>query len=123
MIVPIPTHATLIAHLREQNVGEAIIERIVRLNPVLERGKMLRGYHRTPTAQLMFWTRGFVSRTRFCRRYGREAWDRIPPGCFVKHGKRKYLPREAMEDQVWHARADDPAWFLKPRKLRGPGWW
>jgi len=45
----------------------------------------------------------YVGKGAFIRMHGRSAWERIPSSYRVKHGKREYVAREAIDDNVWLA--------------------
>lgn len=70
---------------RTQNVRE----RIQRLNPNGPAdGVMIRGYH--PTNDSWFWMcRDVMRKGRFIKRFGREAWAKLPRQAIVKTGRRE----------------------------------
>lgn len=81
---------TLEINLRAAHVSPAIIERVLRLNPNPESGTKLRGIHYKDAAHSYRFAR-FVSKGRFIRRYGREAFERIPTRELHKDGRRIYV--------------------------------
>lgn len=89
-------------HLREmlgrRHVSPAIIDRVVRLNPQHVRGQNLRGIHYKPNPR---WLSGWYGKGEFIAKHGAEAWARIPKACKHKQGRREFVSREAVQDQVW----------------------
>lgn len=83
--------------LRARKVSEAIIERILRLNLEPRPGERLRGLHYKDG---WFWglPRGLIQKGAVLRRYGYEAWERIPRASWVKNGRRVWVPFWAVED-------------------------
>jgi hypothetical protein len=76
--------------LRARKVGEAIIERVLRLNPEPRVGVRLRGLHYKEGAAWGL-PRGLIQKGEVLRRYGREAWARIPRERWVKDGRRVWV--------------------------------
>lgn len=87
--------------LRSRGVGRAIIDRVLRLNPNPREGQRLRGIHFKQTYRVRRFFMDFVSKGEFIRQYGRPVWDRIPMAYIEKDGKRSYVSRRAVEDNVW----------------------
>lgn len=86
--------------MKQRDIGQAVISRVVRLNPTYHEGCRIRGAHGL-TSKSYRSMRGDVSKGTVIRKFGRQAWDRMPPDCVIKEGKRAYITREAFEDNVW----------------------
>lgn len=78
-----------------------MIARVVRLNPDYQEGAWCRGTRHAMTARRMMFERGLVSKARFIRDHGRDAWSRFPHQALAKEGRRKYVRAEAVVDRVW----------------------
>lgn len=83
--------------LRRMHVHPDIIARVLRLNPNPMHGDRLRGIHYKDGAHGYRFAR-FMSKGRFIRRYGREAFERIPPRELHKDGKRAYIAAQTARD-------------------------
>lgn len=77
------------SQLREAKVSEAIIERVMRLNPDPHPGARLRGIHYKRAFGPSRYE-GWCSRSQVIREYGRDAWDEIDPRYLRKHGRRQF---------------------------------
>lgn len=80
--------------------------RILRLNPSLEQGRMIRGYrsHRRSTNVAT----GNLGKGYFIKKYGREAWAALPRCCIIHDGHRKAIRYEDEVDRIWMMPADHP---------------
>jgi hypothetical protein len=83
--------------LEDRGVAPEIIDRVMRLNPVLVEGQILRGLHYKAQDDPRF-THGFVAKGDFIRRFGRDAFERLSPrrDC-IKRGRRVYVTRAAVQ--------------------------
>jgi hypothetical protein len=88
----------IVKRLRERHVNEAIIDRVVQLNPRPMLGDRLRGLHRKRTLRNS-WDMNVVTRREFDRRWGDGACRRLKPFDFVKAGgKRRWISGSAYSD-------------------------
>lgn len=76
--------------LGERHVSPAIIERVLRLNPEPEEGRLLRGIHYKGQRDPRVWF-GMIGKGAFIRRCGRAAYDALPREAKYKDGRREYL--------------------------------
>jgi hypothetical protein len=87
-----PQLAALVDALRARKISEAIIERVIRLNPNFNPGCYARGLHLTGREKAeMFWMSGSIQKGEFIQRYGREAFASIPSDGLCKRGRRVYV--------------------------------
>lgn len=87
-----------IRHLRARGVSEAILERVIRLNPNPVEGERLRGLHLTAMeSREMFWLYDCIGKGEFLRRYGRDAFARVPRQHLRKRGRRVYVTRIGLQ--------------------------
>lgn len=91
---------SLSAQLDRAKVGSAVKSRILRLNPNPIEGMRLRGWHRKETVRKMVHV-AVMGRGEFLRRFGRGAWDLLPPSVIYKDGRRRRVSETAVEDRVW----------------------
>lgn len=91
----------LISAARWAGWDDAIIDRVERLNQNYKAGDKIRGIVHAKTAWHMRMTRDVVGKGEFIKQHGRTAWDRIPRSYKNRSGKRYYVVREAVEDNVW----------------------
>jgi hypothetical protein len=99
--------ARLEADLRHRGVGEAIIERVLRLNYDPQPGVRLRGIHFVRHGDPR-WAWGCISKGEVIRRHGRAAWEAMPRSLIHKQGRRSYVSRETVADSLWLVPANDP---------------
>jgi hypothetical protein len=57
---------------------------------------------RKKTSWPVFWL-DHMGKGRFIKTYGRDAWNRLPRSAIVKEGKRAFVTREAILDNLWMA--------------------
>lgn len=82
--------------LRALKVSEAIVERVLRLNPDPREGYRLRGFHYKDGRGWGLMT-GMIQKGEVLQCHGREVWDRIPRSEWVKKGRRVWVSRWAVE--------------------------
>jgi hypothetical protein len=84
--------ARLAKHLRQFHVSEPIVSRVLRLNPsgTRQEGQMLRGWHYKRFESPYPWA-DCISKGGFLRRYGREAFAKIPANAMIKRGRRVWV--------------------------------
>lgn len=97
-------HTQLEQWLQKRGVGTAIIERVLRLNPVLVEGQRLRGIH-FKDQDNPCWLLGAYSKGAFIAKFGRDAFNAIPKHRLIKRGRRVWVEREAVEDRIWAHRS------------------
>ncbi len=95
------------AAMERKGMAPEVRARIRRLNTNYREGDVIRGYHPAWQASREYW-RDIVSKSRFIRNYGRDAWAALPSGVIRKNGKRCYVDRAAVEDRLWVLPADHP---------------
>lgn len=87
-------------HLRlalgDRGVSAEIIDRIIRLNPVLVEGQLLRGWHQKRFYDPRVWRHEYVGKGEFLRQFGREAFDRVRKRDILKRGRRVFVNRAAV---------------------------
>jgi hypothetical protein len=88
----------VIERMEAKKISPKIIARVMRLNPVWREGERLHGWHPGHTVHRFCFIRNVVPLTEFSKKYPASLWRHFKPDCFIKHGKRKYLRREVMED-------------------------
>lgn len=98
--------------LRARGLGEAIVGRIMRLNPDPKPFDILRGLHLAPTLHREALRADVLGKRDFIVKVGRDAWDRLPKHCVRKNGRRKYVTREAVLDKLWMLPDNHPARIL-----------
>lgn len=81
----------------ERGFGEALIERVVRLNPNPVPGCQLRGLNLSRNRDGAFY-RDLISKGASIRQRGRQWFDGLPKHLHVKCGKRVYIARETFQD-------------------------
>jgi hypothetical protein len=92
------------AMLAQRNVSPDIIDRVIRVNTHLREGERLLGIHYTSMRDgEPVWRGGLVRKGEFLRRYGRQAWARLPKRSITKRGRREYVTREAIVDRQFAA--------------------
>lgn len=76
--------------LRQRRVGEAVIERVMRLNPHPREGDIPRGFHYKDG-----WSwgiiRGLVQKGAVLRDHGLKVWASIPRDSITKRGRREWV--------------------------------
>lgn len=77
-----------LAMLRARRVSDAVVSRIVRLNPEPREGERLRGFHRKLTARSALHM-DVCSRQVFERRWGKGSANRLALSAFVSAGGRR----------------------------------
>lgn len=89
---PAGIHPDVIARMRAARVGEAIISRVVRLNPQIQEGDRMRGIHFKATCRREVF-RDAVTRAQFEAQWGRGSWRQIPKGRLLNAGgRRRWVP-------------------------------
>lgn len=78
--------------------------RIRRLNPRYIGAGRIRGYRERETLSLMHCSIDVMGKREFITKYGRAAWDKLLPDEMFRSGKRRYVYREAVLDNVWMAK-------------------
>lgn len=94
-------NARLLAAMVHRGIGRRhpeVRERILRLNPVWHEGSSLRGWR--PKHNPCF-VQDLVGKREFIERYGRAAWEQTPNGEKIKYGRRHYVTRVFVEDNMW----------------------
>jgi len=76
--------------------------RMMCLNPTLPEGCKAKGWHPADTLA-QHWGAGVMGKRKFLTRFGREAFEILAaqPGTIMKRGRRVYIAREAVEDQLY----------------------
>lgn len=88
--------------LRKHHVGEAIIQRVLRLNPDSHEGQRLRGIQRQETLPVKQFYRACVGKGEFIRRFGRPAWEWLKEyGWYDRDGRRVMISQEVVQDRLW----------------------
>lgn len=90
--------------IKLRRIGPTVAARMRRLNPEPTLAQQLRGIRYKRTARDWYVITGAMSRGRFIRRFGREAWGRLPASAIWKDGRRKFVSLTAVEEQ--RARSD-----------------
>jgi len=92
---------------KRKGMGAAVKARILRLNPTIEEGGKIRGWHPAPTAKEQFFLRAIFGKGWVIRNYGREQWDKLKEaGLTVKYGKREYAAQEGLIDATMWLKKD-----------------
>lgn len=86
--------------LSARHVAPAIIERVLRLSEPYPEGVLLRGFHYKRTIRDLRLTRDCTTKGDFVRRYGRDAWDRVPASGKFRQGRRQYVTRQGASAAV-----------------------
>lgn len=76
--------------LVDRGLSPDIIDRVVRLNPVLVEGMHLRGLYQRRFFDPHIWD-GYVGKGEFLRRFGRAAFEALDPRAILKRGRRVYI--------------------------------
>jgi hypothetical protein len=85
----------------------AVRYRILRLNPLpWHEGERRRGYH--PHQRATDPWRGYVGKKEFIRRFGREAWAKLPQLAIIQQSHRKAVSQETIQDNLWMVPLDSP---------------
>ena len=101
-----------------------VTARLRRLNPHPQQGMIARGWHPKGRRGMYFWDR--VGKREFLKRFGREAWEAMPNGLKIKDGRRQYISRVNVEDEIWRcytgtaARPEARMIFLTKRYSNDP---
>lgn len=75
-----------------KGMGANVKARILRLNPTIEEGAIIRGWHPTRTGKALYFMRGLRGKGWVIKNYGREAWEEVlEHGYLIKLGKREYV--------------------------------
>lgn len=96
--MPSSEHQRLAETLKRHHVGDAIAERVLRLNPNPRPGEGLRGIHRRMNLR---WHTGAMPKGEFIATFGRAAFDALPKHALFKSGKRRWVTREAVRERLW----------------------
>lgn len=92
---------------KRKGMGATVKARILRLNPTIEEGGKIRGWHPAPTAKEQFFLRAIFGKGWVIRNYGREQWDKLKEaGLTVKYGKREYAAQEGLIDGTMWLKKD-----------------
>lgn len=76
-----------------------VLARIRRLNPIgVPEGSRIRGYVPAARSPGSWTTIDAMSPRAFVANYGRDAYDAIPRNALIRHGHRKGIAREYIED-------------------------
>lgn len=85
-------HPEVIARMRAACINEAIISRVIRLNPEIQEGERMRGIHFKATCRREVY-RDAVTRAQFEAQWGRGSWRRIPKARLLNAGgRRRWVP-------------------------------
>lgn len=99
-----PAQVELYERGKERGIGAAVLSRIVRLNPNWDEATQPRGWHPAPSSRtMMLAAHNMVGKQHFIKVYGGSAaaWKAIPNGLKHKYGRREYLRREDVLDNIW----------------------
>ena len=92
--------------LTKRHCCPMVVERVTRLNPQgWDLGSVPRGWNRRRNPS---WFSGKIGKGHFIRQFGRAAWEAMPRCCISRHGRRQYVDREAVEDDLWKLPTDHP---------------
>lgn len=119
MASPLAGFSRLLSHMKPE-----VRARVLRLNPDYHEGDRLRGHHPSPPKRYR-WDMNGLSQGEFIRRHGRDAWRAIPNGLKYKDGRRRWIDRRAMQDNVHlvyqgKVKMDFIAWYPTKRYLNDP---
>lgn len=98
------TYTRLTAWLDKKHSCKTVRERILRLNPSIEVGQQLRGWHPKDTYRSCL-DRDIVGKGEFIRRWGRLPWSIIHKKLKYKKGRREYVSRETFQDMPMSMRS------------------
>jgi hypothetical protein len=112
-----PAQVQLYESGKRRGIGPTVLSRIVRLNPNWQERTPPRGWHPAPSLE---WARmrNLVGLQDFIKGGGTvKAWRAIPNGLKWKEGRRRYITRETLLDNIWKSWSGDSppcpvnAWF------------
>jgi hypothetical protein len=96
----------LLKLFERRKVGPAVRERILKFYPTghAPDGERLRGWHPAPTLHNVAFYRDVMGKRAFISKFGRAAWAAMPAYSKLKDGRRQYVHRSAVDDNLWLAR-------------------
>lgn len=92
--------ANLAAGLRAMGVSQAIVERVMRLNPNPDQGQMPRGIHFKRHYEPAYWE-GWVPIRAAEKRFGTDVVAAVPKDEIRKSGRRRYVHMRAVQRVRW----------------------
>lgn len=87
--------------MARKGMSPQVRARVRRLNPNPQLGELLRGWHPTRTLNRIRWLEDCIGKREFITKFGRNAWDKLPGYAIRKEGRRAYVSRYTVEDNVW----------------------